>query len=209
MTRRDVLCVALIVVGVVCVIYGTAYFVSTLVSMVLSVEALARTTPGRFPLASYYYIVGFVWPVIFVTAGIILLRYNERIAEALTSESRPAILSLLDGWERSVFGLALRVIGVIWLIRYVPHVVRTVAWAVTRLTQAGQWPSGWDALVGIFESTFKRTDPYGSSGLLGVLVVLAIGVYFVTGARHLVNFVFRTRRAGRRSPIKGRRRRVL
>ena len=198
MTRRDVLCVALIVVGVVSLVYATCLFLAQLASLIAYAEFLAQ--PGaRGGLTSGYYVVGFTWPVVLLTGGVILLRYNERIAETLTSEGRPAILSLLDGWERSVFELALRVIGVIWLVRYVPHVVRTVAWGVTRLAQAGQWPSGWDALVGVFESTFKRADPYGSSGLLGVLVVLAISVYFMTGAKHLVRLVFRKRRPRPRS----------
>ncbi|HUX16001.1 MAG TPA: hypothetical protein VMW52_05980 [Phycisphaerae bacterium] len=194
MTRRDVLCVALIVTGVVALLYSTASLLTTLGSIVILLETVAgRGSPSYF-LGIRYYVLGLVSPVLSLVAGVILLRYNEGLARALTSEGRPAVLSLLDGWERSLFSLALRVIGVIWLLRYIPYVVRTLALFTTQFVQGGQWPGGWDALTEMIENAFKNAGGYGPQSLLASLIVLVIGIYFVTGAKHLVTFIFRKRK---------------
>ena len=169
MTKRDILSIAFKILGV-----SWASYIALLVPAI----AFAFEDRGGPPEARAYRITsGLVTAALVLCIAYVLLQFADPIADRLAGrDSQVLSINLGAGWERTVFALAVRIIGVMVLARGLPRLISD----------------------GFRSGLFTRVPPSGlltTSGILDPILTLAVGIYLLSGAKHLVNFVFRGRTA--------------
>ena len=123
------------------------------------------------------HLLGFAIGVYLLAGGSLVARlaFGRRHRVGETPGPGEAVPGL--GRMDAVFSLALRIIGAILLATRLPWVVRVAIFIFPATSEVFGKPVEW-------------------RNLFDTLVVLAVSVYFLTGAKHLVRFVFRRAAAG-------------
>lgn len=173
--QRNLFHVSLKVIGVICLTRGVARLLMNIGSI--------------FPLSRFYEGVGWFrlsvhqvsWPVLLLAVGAWLFfdgKWLVRLAFGpLPSEPTEGESGL---WKpQTVFALALRVFGVVLLTIKLPWLISVLIIRVLPFAAEAS------------KNVFGAGADFNWGNFLGGLLVLAIGVYFVMGSRHLVTFVFR------------------
>ena len=110
--------------------------------------------------------------------GKLLVRLAFASAYLGEGPSAPEDRILNIGRPDAVFSLSLRIVGAVLLASRLPWLIRVVLLVFPGTAEKA-------------EEMFGRTSNWVE--FLGALLVLALGVYFLMGAKHLVGFVFRKR----------------
>lgn len=170
MTKRDILSVALKILGIISVMYAVEYING--IGMGLG---MIFQQPGPGQNFNPYWFLGSMTLTAFLSIAIayILLRWGDLIAQKLVRDDS-AILALGSSqWERPIFMLSLRIIGVVCLIKGIPELVRVLSELSFR--------SKYQGII--------RLSDIGPS-IIGAIVFLIIGVYLISGGKHLVEFAY-------------------
>jgi hypothetical protein len=171
MTKRDVLSVALKVLGVWSIVHST----SLLLLMGISLDMLLRN-PKPDPSYRVQFIWGGVGFVLALFAAYVLLHYGDGIARRLVPvDSGLAALGATE-WEKPLFVLSLRIIGALCVVRGISNWVRPVALLVVQARYA------------------EARDVYDWADVIAATLYVLLGAYLISGGRHLVEFAFRTER---------------
>ena len=169
MTKRDALSVSLKILGVVALYRALFGAIMTFGSMAWRLEVSQSLD---FPL---YLTMSVVQYVLALAAGCVLLMWGDRIAARLVRQDAELPTIAATGWQKPVFVVALKVVGIVCLVNGLPRFARTAALAA-------------------FTRTFPRyATPQGAGEALYAIVLIALGVYLLSGARHLVAFAFKER----------------
>ncbi len=168
MTKRDIFSISLKILGVFSIIYALRQIpnIAYWIAFVILQPALNST--------SFWYLFGTVASLILaLVVAYILLRWGDSISKRLMREDSeiPAFGELK--WEKAVFKLSMRIVGVVCLTRGIPGLFNSL----TRLTLSGD------------EQRFFPPQIWG--GLISVIVLLIIGVYLISGAKRFVKLVLR------------------
>ena len=164
MTKRDVLGIALKILGIYMLVGIVAYLAK------LPMTILIVMRGGQwYPMPPWF--VGLLTglPILSIAAAYIVLRWGDVIASRLVPEDSQLSPIGTPDWERPVFVLSLRIAGVMCLIRGLQ-----------------EWPRFIVPLVyGV------RPARVASWEVIAAVIPLLLGGYLISGGKHLVQFLFR------------------
>jgi hypothetical protein len=171
MTKRDVVSVAIKIIAVVCLV-----FAAMAVPPVFANIGFTRGGYGPDPGKVWFLISATLAPFWYLILAYVLMAWGDSFAARLVPEDSPIPPMGASRGEERVFGIAMRIIGIVCLARGVPDLIRLLVELPTRMAyQQGigteRWIQFWPALA-------------------GAVVVIAIGVYLTIGAGHLIKAVF-------------------
>ena len=120
---------------------------------------------------SFAYMVG---PFVFyLISAFILLKWSRSIASLLAREDQPVELGTDKGWQKPLYTLCLRVVGAVACIKAVPAVIG----AILRI---------------LFRSRISSITPVAVwVSLISSIVYLALGIYFIGGAKEIVRIALK------------------
>ena len=165
MTKRDILSVAFKILGVISVMYAVEYIFAIGIGF-----GMIFQQPGPGQNFNPYWYLGSAILSAFLSIAIAytLLKWGNLIAQKLIRDD--STISILDSsqWERPIFILSLKIIGVVCLSRGIPELVKTLSGMA-------------------FLSKHQRTSLFN----IDAIVSLIIGVYLISGGKRLVEFAYR------------------
>lgn len=171
MTQRNILSVALKILGVAILMY-TIVLISK-VGYAIGLLFAPHDTVYTFYVVRWHFVWTLVYPIFAFICGLILLKWGDAITKKLIREDTEVDVTPTEGWERRIFLISLRIIGVISLIRGVPDFTKAIGELVMR----------WYIYY------------YMTSHVISVIVAsslsVLIGIYLLIDARHLVRLAFR------------------
>lgn len=178
MTKRDILSVAFKILGIISVMYAMEYMNGIGLGL-----GMIFQQPGPGQNFNPYWFLGtmILSAFLYIAIAYILLRWGDLIAKKFVRED--SAISILDPsqWERPIFMLSLRIIGVVCLIKGVPELVKVLS----ELAFRGKY----QGIISL---------PHIGSGIIGAIVFLIIGVYLISGGKHLVKFAYRKKNGNTR-----------
>ena len=170
MTKRDILSISLKILGVVSIMRAVAYIpavgmaISMFLRNLLSVRGISYSYLGTTIIP----------PVLTLVIAYILLKWGDSIASRLLRVDSE--LPALDTqWEVPAFTLALKIIGVLCLTRIIGAIQSLFIFIRIPGQNAG------------------ITNPRTLAGMIAAIAYLLIGVYLISGGKHLVKLAFRGR----------------
>jgi hypothetical protein len=107
--------------------------------------------------------------VAFGIGAYILLSFSEQIAQRLIPVDKEIGLFGSFDWQKEIFILALRIFGVLSVVKEFPRIV--------------------------FDIVQPPPTREGIKYIIYELVLLAIGLYLVTGAKHIAKLIFREKKS--------------
>jgi hypothetical protein len=162
MTKRDVLSVALKIMGVYC-LFTAIVSIPTIgfgISMATQVygEVWMLITSIMYPI----WLIGFAY---------VFIQFSEVFAEKLIPEDTQIPSVDMSQLEKPIFVLAVRIIGVISLARGVPELVKFIVLSPTWRYEA-MTARSWENMA-------------------GGIALLGFGIYLLSGGKQLVAFAFK------------------
>ena len=123
------------------------------------------------------------WPLVLLAVSAYLIFGGKRLMRlSYGREIEGQGSEEVGPWTpQRLFALALRVFGVVLVTRKLPWLIRSLVMEVFPLAVEAR------------KSWFGAEPSFNWGNFLGGLLILAIAVYLISGAKHLVNFVFRKR----------------
>ena len=113
------------------------------------------------------------WPLAFhLIAAFVLLKWARGIASLLVREDQPVEIKADQGWQKPVYTLCLRVVGAIAVIKTVPPIIGAI-------------------LQILFRSRFGATTSVPWLSLIAFGASLALGIYFIGGAKEIVRIAMK------------------
>ncbi|MBI5777929.1 MAG: hypothetical protein HZA49_00540 [Planctomycetes bacterium] len=179
-TIRDGLSIALKVLGfyfIYLALTSLITIVSYLTILASPLQSMAVESSGVTKFALFApTIIPFLLSIVTVY---ILLRYSDKISEKLIPVDKEIQIFSTNTWQKEVFIIALRIFGVYEIARRLAALVKQLALSPTY--QKAVEKDSWQDIV-------------------YTMVCIAIGVYLLAGAKHIVNIVFREKKT---EPITG------
>ncbi|MBI4243285.1 MAG: hypothetical protein HY606_04265 [Planctomycetes bacterium] len=177
MTKRDILSVAFKILGVV-----------SIMRVVLGIPTIGMSISMAFQQPKHeqyfnpYWFLGTtsISLILNLAMAYILLRWGDLIAKKLIRDD--AVISLLrkGEWEKPIFMLSLRIMGVVCLVKSVPGLIKILPDLISVRRYQG--------------ATIYHTEVSG----IGAIVVLIIGLYLISGGKHLAEFAYREKNGNTR-----------
>ncbi|MBI2447126.1 MAG: hypothetical protein HYV48_01115 [Candidatus Omnitrophica bacterium] len=174
MTKRDILSIALKILGITSIM--NAVFSIHSIGLGISMLLDRAKNPGTQDYNAYWFIGStIVSLILWLIIAYILLRRGDLIAKKLIHDN--AVIPLLGEheWEKPVFILSIRIVGVVCLIRGIQQFVRFLPQLITSMERHNIGDIG--------------TFAWGET--ISAIVLLVIGAYLLSGGRHLVEFAYR------------------
>jgi len=175
MTKRDVLSVACKILGLTCILYVILAAPGIVGFIPWAFEQVRRGSSGSMPdLTPFYQLAALVGgALLWLVAAYVLLRFGDAIAARLVRVDAPLPSVGTSEWEKPVFVMAARIVGLACLARGIPVLARPLAAMAFQVTYR---PGG-------------NMDTW--AGLISGTALLAFGAYLLSGGKHLVQFAFR------------------
>ena len=182
MTKRDVLSVALKVVGIILLIYAVVGIPRTVIYVILM---LSRRVPGllHHTLEAWLQVAA---AALFIILAGMLIGFADGIARKLVREDRELSIPRVD--ERPLFGVALRVIGVVLVVQAIPEVLRLLAEPALQVKH-GTGTLGWQ----LYKEFWTKHWVAHWAQTIQCAASLLLGLYLVAGARQFVDLLYRER----------------
>jgi hypothetical protein len=140
--------------------------------LICLIRGIVYLSPVAFMnLSSFAYLVG---PFVFhLASAFILLKWSRNIASFMVREDQPVELKVEGDWQRPVYTLCLRVVGAVVCIKAVPTIIRAISEIILRSRIPNATPvTGWLSLI-------------------WAIVYLALGIYFIGGAKEVVRIALK------------------
>ena len=170
MTKRDVLSIAFKILGVVALMYT----IVLIPNIGMAIRMLFQSHPDNYQsyMSLWYFINTLVWPVGAFSMGYILIRWGDNIANKIVKDDKPLSMKVTEDWDKRIFNLALKIIGVIWLIKGIPELIKSIGELIMR----------WYVYY------------YSISHIIGVIisgaVSLILGIYLIANGKYLIKLAF-------------------
>ena len=172
MTKRDVVAIVLKVLGVIAVMYAILHISS--VGMAIGLLFRPSTPDSPSYLSYWYIVVTITTPILLCIMAYLLLKWGDSIAIRLVRKDKKIPALGTNEWQRIIFTMALRIIGVVCLVKGIPEVIEGLGQI------AFQW--GWYGMINYW------------TGFFSAIVLVILGLYLISGGKYLVNYVFRERK---------------
>ena len=171
MTKRDILSLALKIIGIMAVMWAILH----VPSIVFGIGALFQEPSPDFP--RYYAIWSFVstiiTPILWLVMAYVLLRWSDSIANRVVRQDSTLTISGHAGWEKRAFTVALRVVSVVFLVQGIPRLAELI-----KQLLAGRGYGGFDAF-------------YYPTGITSALILVILGFYLLFDGRLFIDAAFR------------------
>ncbi|MEW6026340.1 MAG: hypothetical protein AB1599_03475 [Planctomycetota bacterium] len=168
-TTRDGLSIALKILGFY-YIYQAFYFIGTIVSWIVMLsDPFQQTTITKFAM----FVPSVIPLILAVATAYVLLKFSDRISEKLIRTDKKIQIFNTGDWQREVFTIALRIFG-----------AYQVATEIATLSYQ----------IMLAPTYQKAVEKESWQNVLYTLICIVIGLYLLTGARHLVNLLFREKK---------------
>ena len=163
--KRDVLEICCKILGLMCLVHGVTLLAPAIATLAGWIKG-SEEVPWSFgiPLMS-----GVQFAVAFV-----LIKHSKRIASLLMREDAAIQIAVGEGWERPVYSLSMRIVGAVMLIKGIPQLVSV-------LVQLGLY----------HHHSARNVGPHIWGQLVGAVVHLVLGVYFIGGAPLIVKIALK------------------
>jgi MFS family permease len=120
----------------------------------------------------WHFFITVLFPIFAFLFGLLLLKWGDTIAARLIREDIRIEFTLTDDWERRIFSISMKIIGLIWLIRGIPDLIKATVELVSR----------W--------AYFYFSIPHMIGVALGASLSLIIGVYLLLDGRYFLKLAF-------------------
>ena len=171
MTKRNILSIALKILGVITLMY-TIVLISN-IGYAIGLLFAPHDTVYTLYAVRWHFVSTLVYPILAFIFGLILLKWGDAITKKLIREDTEVDVTLTEDWEKRVFLISLKIIGVIWLIRGIPDMIKAIGEVVMR----------WYVYYAM------------TSHIIGVVIgsclSVLIGVYLLIDGRYFVKLAFR------------------
>ncbi len=171
MTKRDILSLALKVIGIITVMWAILH----IPSIAFGIGALFQEYSELFPrlYAIWHFVGTIITPMLLLVMAYVLLRWSDSISNRLVREDNKISISGDENWEKRIFVLALRINGVVALLFGIPRLLRVVEQLMMR------W--NLDTII-VYHSTF---------GAIGSIALVVLGLYLLFDGKLLIKIAFR------------------
>jgi|GEM_PF-3174396 len=173
MTKRNILSISLKILGVITLIY-TVVFIPN-IGMAISLLFVPHESVYTLYATRWHFVSALLFPILTFLSGFVLLKWGDAITKILIREDTKIDAKPTEDWEKRIFLLSLKIIGVIWFIRGVPDLIKAIGEVVMR----------WYIYYAM------------TSHIIGVVIgsclSLSIGIYLLIDGRHFVKLAFRER----------------
>lgn len=189
MTKRDLLSVAIRIVGVVLLLRAVEQLASGVYTQLL----IASGTLRGFSLAQNATATLMAF-LIAAVSGLVLLIFADAIGRLLVRQDKEASMPDVGANQAEWFGVAARVVGLVAVALGLPILVGTLvqAFAVAAGETANMaLPDKFTVLMIALRASHLESAAYTG------LVQIALGAYLIWGAEHFTRLVFRQRRRRR------------
>lgn len=182
MAKRDVLSLALRVLGVVLIVQG----IVGIPSVIASAVAIASQQWASGEPVSLLNVLNWVGIIVYVTVGIVLFFGGDAVARRLcSSQERIELPEALDA--SSIFTTGARIVGLVFALQ-------AIRWLLGGLSKVA---ASTVQLAGVTESDLPKAfseslRPEGLASIISALVLLALSAYLVWGAPHLAKLIYRS-----------------
>jgi len=171
MKKQAILDIALKIIGIL-------MLKDALVSAISAVSTLTIyfQDPSNYPyslLALFQSTV--LWTLIYILLGFLLLKYSKNLAAKLLKDGADLDINLPDDWEKRMFSIAVKVVGVISLIHGI----------------AGICPHFWDWSRGEFKFVSFYMPTFATS-----LTQAVLGLYLLIGGEFIFKIAYRKKQNG-------------
>ena len=164
MTKRDVLSIALKIIGVVCIVVALTSLPGALFSTATMTEF------ENYNRALLYYLIG--KELALAICAYFLLAFSTRIARWMIPDDT-AIQGTDNVWSgQEILMLIARIIGVYFLVRG----LSSLGWAITQLMQARS-----------MEISYFPND---KAELVRAIIQVIAAIYLLSGARAMIAFIY-------------------
>lgn len=171
MTKRDILSIAFKILGVIALIY-TVVFIPN-IGIAISLLFVPHESVYTLYATRWHFVSTLLWTILTFFCGFTLLKWGDAITKKLIREDTKIDVTPTEDWEKQVFLLSLKIIGVIWLIRGIPDLIKAIGEVVMR----------WYIYYAM------------TSHIIGVVIgsclSVLIGIYLLLDGRHHVRLAFR------------------
>lgn len=137
------------------------------------IRGIAYFSPVAFmSRSSFVYLAGPF--VLHFVSAFILLKWSRGIASLLVREDQPVeLLGAGKDWQKSLYTLCLRVVGAVVLTKAVPGIIRAISEIILRSRIPNVTPiTAWVSLI-------------------WAIAYLALGIYFIGGAKEVVRIALK------------------
>jgi hypothetical protein len=177
MTKRDVLSIALKIMGV----YFIYLAILTIPQIGLSLSYFSNSLPTGFNPRGML-IGAIVYPIWLLGFAFVFFRFGDSMTDLLIPEDTelPQVDTIQN--QKPIFRLALRIFGILCLTRGIPNLATFLA-KIYRIMQA------------IPQDVIRQSDGLISvadfTNAVSAIVLIVLGGYFISGGKWLVEFVYK------------------
>ncbi|MFC1715748.1 hypothetical protein ACFL6S_18920 [Candidatus Poribacteria bacterium] len=159
--KRDIVEISCKILGLLCLLWSLRQIV----------PALLITTMDH-DKAVHFMVQVVASFVLYLILAYVLLRFSKGIALLLMREDQSVEIRALGEWQRPLYTVCLRVVGAVVFVRAVPSVIKEIL-----------------RLLSI-RMIIMRSFMHWTS-LISAIVYLALGIYFIGGARAIVKIAMK------------------
>ncbi|UCD04638.1 MAG: hypothetical protein JSV98_05830 [candidate division WOR-3 bacterium] len=170
MTKRDILSISFKILGVVCIMYTIVLIPS--IGMAIGMLLGQQESEYARYAVKWHFFITVLFPIFTSLFGLLLLKWGDAIASRLIREDTRIEITPTDDWERRVFCLSMKIIGLIWLIRAIPDLIKAI----------GELTMRWNF--------YYYSVPQAFVVLLAAVLSLLIGLYLLLDGRYLLKLAF-------------------
>jgi len=176
MTKRDLLSMALNVLGV----FTLIHFVADTPRLLSFAVEMGSGKISGMANPKLFAAMEIVSLVLYIFFSVILIFRGDVISRKLIRDNSDLVLPNDNRWDEKIFVLALRVVGVVLVVQAIPNLLNIL------VTQA-VWAHA-SAGLGFAYALATRW-----ATVVQAVVTIAMGAYLVSGASYLVGLIFRDR----------------
>lgn len=173
MTKRDVLSISFKILGVVALMYTIVLIPNIGMSIGWLFQPIIDSTQSYFRF--WQFAIALMWGVGSLTMGLVLLKWGNNITNVLIKEDKPIATKVPQDWDKRIYKISLKIIGVIWLIKGIPELAKAITGVIV----------SW----GIYHYTLSHII----SVLVSAIVSLVVGFYLITNGRLFIQLAFQER----------------
>ena len=170
MTKRDILSISFKILGVVCIMY-TIVLIPSIGMAIGMLSGQQESEYARYAV-KWHFFVTVLLPIFTSLFGLLLLKWGDSIASRLIRENTRIEEATVPDWEKRIFTLAMKIIGLIWLIRGIPDLIKATTELISR----------W--------YYFYFSIPHMIGVALGATLSLLIGFYLLINGRYFSKLAF-------------------
>ncbi|MGB3342185.1 MAG: hypothetical protein WBB37_11960 [bacterium] len=170
MSKRDVLSIAFKILGVIAIMYTIVLIPN--IGFAISMFFLPDVGDNQTYFRIWHFAATLIYPIVTLICGFILLKYGDTITKKLIKDDKQLSIKVTEDWERRIFILALKIVGVVWLLKGIPEVIKSIGELIMR----------WYIYY------------YNTSQIIGIIiggvVSLVLGFYLITNGRYFIKLAF-------------------